>query len=274
MVVAMLKATNQKNTACQSLATQEQAVCEITGGAICPSYEPILSQVFENARKTSANHEKPKIRNSFEFKSEHESKALSLMHQIYHRRKLLSTSVSYNIYNIKKYNIPTWENLNRVEKLFGICCFVVRPEEYMSFTLRFSKDFTKRALKSKKDLPHYISDRISQNFNNNVGFVPKFMFTVEKDKEVNCGFHIHGIIEASICSLQIFKHILKTTALGINYKQHPINRSVLRINSLPTPLGWLAYITKHKMEGYNMLYVNRSLSQQFKNFYSSIKYPN
>ncbi|MFV0626883.1 MAG: hypothetical protein ACK5N8_06010 [Alphaproteobacteria bacterium] len=262
-----MECREQKNTACLSLAT-EQAVFEITGGANCPVYEPIVSDVAKNATTSFFVFLEAKKLKLNKFTAKHETEALSLVEKLFHNKNELSSLVPDNINNNIYYNIPIWKKLNKVDKLFGIFTFVLNGKDYQSFTLRFSDKFIDRAYNSKKKVASYIADRIHQNLSNNLGYVPPFLLSVEYEAvKGKTFFHIHGVIKADA----LVTKVLKTTALGTKYKESGFNRYTLRLKTLENPFGWLSYMTKHKLEAYNNVYVNRTLTQDFKRTFNRLR---
>lgn len=186
-------------------------------------------------------------------------------------QRLLKTPSGLVLNNI---NIPTWKNLTKADKLFGLFTFILK-EKYISFTLRFSHKFMERANKCKKDLTTCVSERIRQNLKNNMGsYAPLFLMVAEYDRpktEEDNSFHVHGVIEFSRMEHILTKKYLKATAFGRHYKNSKMNCNIVRTKSLYNAVGWLEYITKAKHVAYESIYVSRELNALYRDFYNSAR---
>lgn len=195
-----------------------------------------------------------------------EGQANQLTRTILFIQKTIQPSVDI-LYNFNYYKLPRWRDLQNWLKLSILFRFILNSQEYVAFTLRFSKKKVTKALQGDiKKLPDYLRRRLSGNLHHSLGFIPPYLFGIHFDN--NSSFHIHGVIKKCKNEKKLRKAI-KTTAFGVGYSHLKINRAILCFGKLFLPEGWLKYIFKYKKYD-DAIYVSRILMQQVKKLYENI----
>ncbi len=159
--------------------------------------------------------------------------------------------------------IKNWSRLSDIERLFFVFG-LGKDLGFKAFTVDFSYKFAIKA-KNSSNAADFIRRRINSNFNNTLGYIPKYCFILdESDKE---NLHLHGIIQ--IDDIAKIKSILKRTVFGRDYKKHPMNRKMVYFRDLDENwTKWLAYCL-HNKENLE-IYLSRQLSQSTRSKYEGM----
>ena len=169
-------------------------------------------------------------------------------------QKIEAPLVNNIIYN---YNtiLPDWKYLNRVQKVAFYMAFVV-DDTWHTLNLRFSLKFIEKN-KNEPKLTDLIRRRLNQNFQNNLNYVPEYLFVIEFDEN---SFHIHGVINAQN-DLDKIKRIFKTTSFGRCYTKNPMpeNKKIVCKN-ITDKEGWTCYVLKENLGGSNV-YISSKITK-------------
>lgn len=134
-----------------------------------------------------------------------------------------------------------WRYLSNIGELFFIFSYAEFSKEFTAMSIDFSDDFEDK-VKLADDKYGFIRRRLNGNFKNILGFIPEYMFILEKSKK----YHIHGIIKVPPKYEDKFKRVIKITVFGKDYKDSPKSRYIVDFRPLYHALGWLGYCLKKR----------------------------
>lgn len=147
------------------------------------------------------------------------------------------------VLNINSHNnkYPIWDSLNYIDKLVLLGAYLNENNTYKAFTVVLSPRF-RELMKETENWVDYVRRRLNVNFKNKLGFVPDYMFVIEKSKKDL--EHLHGVIEINEKTEDKIRDVFKRTVIGINYKQSGINRHIFKIDNLYDAPKWIRYCLK------------------------------
>ncbi|MBQ7660017.1 MAG: hypothetical protein IJS26_04700 [Alphaproteobacteria bacterium] len=166
---------------------------------------------------------------------------------------------------------PIWDSLSYIDKLILLGAYLNGNNTYKSFTVVLSYRF-RQLMKETDNWADYVRRRLNVNFKNTLGFVPDYMFVIEKSKKDL--EHLHGIIEINSVPETTIRDVFKRTVFGIGYKQSDINRHIFKTDNLYNAPKWIRYCLKTGHITKGKIYMTSNLKNSVKALFvqNRIKY--
>lgn len=166
-----------------------------------------------------------------------------------------------NSYN---YKYPAWDSLNYIDKLVLLGAYLNENNTYKAFTVVLSHRF-RQLMKETESWADYVRRRLNVNFKNELGFVPDYMFVIEKSKKDL--EHLHGVFEINVAHETTIRDVFKRTVFGIGYKQSDINRHIFKTDNLYDAPKWIRYCLKTGHITKEKVYMTSNLRNNVKALY-------
>jgi len=146
-------------------------------------------------------------------------------------------------------HVPIWDHASEALKALAyVSCIPVG--ERLAFTLRLASTVVHRALLSPKGVARYIQDRIATELRHAMpGVRPDFMMILETTGDglgppEQLGLHVHGVIVQRSKNDPVLRAALRRSAGETDARKQA---RLLTVRSALHPLGWTAYIFKHRL---------------------------